>query len=233
MNDDGNPLGHDFGAAVGLRDAAAGPSALAGVVIGVVTKNQDPDGLGRVKVRFPWLSGDNESRWARVATPMAGQELGLYLLPEVGDEVLVAFAHGRPDLPYVLGSLWNGKARPPAGNDDGENAVRLLRTRNFEIVLDEQNKTVRVSDRDRDGDGPGRNALTLDAGARKITVACTGDVVIAAEGKLTLKGQQGVLLESGADAEVKAGANLQLAGAATAELKGTVTNVKGNPINLN
>ena len=80
-----------------------------GVVVGIVTNNQDPDNMHRVKVRFPWLNQDHESNWARVATSMAGNGRGAYFLPEVDDEVLVAFEHGLIDQPYVIGSLWNGK----------------------------------------------------------------------------------------------------------------------------
>src|SRR5437868_3604561 len=97
---------------------------ISGVVVGVVTNNQgDPDGLGRVKVKFPWLSNEEESFWARVAAPMAGKERGFYFLPEVEDEVLVAFEQGDVRFPYVVGSLWNGKDAPPAKNDDGKNNV--------------------------------------------------------------------------------------------------------------
>ena len=59
-----------------------------GVVVGVVTNNEDPDDMGRVKVKLPWLSDKEESNWARIATPMAGKERGVYFLPEVDDEVL-------------------------------------------------------------------------------------------------------------------------------------------------
>ena len=80
-----------------------------GVVVGIVTNNQDPENMHRVKVRFPWLSNDVESNWARVAAPMAGKGRGAYFLPEVDDEVLVAFEHGQVDHPFVVGCLWNGK----------------------------------------------------------------------------------------------------------------------------
>ena len=83
-----------------------------GVVTGVVTNNKDPDKLGRVKVRFPWLSDTDESWWARVASPMAGKDRGVFFLPEVDDEVLVAFEHGDPRFPYVIGALWNGSTPP-------------------------------------------------------------------------------------------------------------------------
>src|SRR3972149_536693 len=86
---------------------------ISGVVPGIVTNNQDPDGLGRVKIKFPWLSDDNETDWVRIATLMAGGQRGGFFLPEVGDEVLVAFEHGDINHPYVIGALWNGVDKPP------------------------------------------------------------------------------------------------------------------------
>lgn len=83
------------------------------IVVGIVTANDDPDKLGRVKVRFPWLSDSDESHWARIASHMAGKDRGFYNLPEIDDEVLVAFEHGDLRFPYVIGMLWNGKDKPP------------------------------------------------------------------------------------------------------------------------
>ena len=116
-----------------MSEKAADPR-LFGLVVGVVTNNQDPDGLGRVKVRFPWLSDDEESHWARIAVPMGGKERGTYFLPEVDDEVLVAFEHGSPSFPYVLGALWNGKDVPPTTNDDGKNNLRLIKSRSGHVI---------------------------------------------------------------------------------------------------
>src|ERR1700750_2275998 len=87
--------------------AEARSGRIYGVVVAVVTNNQDPDGFGRVKVKFPWLSDVDESSWARIAAPMAGKARGIYFLPEVDDEVLVIFEHGDVRSPYVLGALWN------------------------------------------------------------------------------------------------------------------------------
>jgi uncharacterized protein involved in type VI secretion and phage assembly len=84
-----------------------------GVAIAIVTQNRDPDGLGRVKVRFPWYENSNESYWARIAVPMAGKKQGTYFLPERDQEVLVAFEREDVRFPYVIGALWNAKARPP------------------------------------------------------------------------------------------------------------------------
>ena len=96
-----------------------------GMVIGIVTNNQDPDKLGRVKVRFPWLSDEDESQWARMLTPMAGDNRGMYFIPEVDDEVLVAFEQGDMRFPYILGALWNGEDKPPDGVDENIKSPRI------------------------------------------------------------------------------------------------------------
>jgi uncharacterized protein involved in type VI secretion and phage assembly len=117
---------------------AAHDGRVFGVVVGVVTNNQDPDKLGRVKVRFPWLSQDDESYWARIAVLMAGNNRGAWFLPEVDDEVLVAFEHGDVRMPYVLGALWNGVDAPPRDNSDGKNNQRVIRSRSgHELVFND------------------------------------------------------------------------------------------------
>jgi uncharacterized protein involved in type VI secretion and phage assembly len=83
-----------------------------GVVIGIVTNNQDPEELNRVKVKFPWLSEDDESYWARICISVTEAKQNNYQLPDVGSEVLVAFEHGNVRFPYILGVLL-----PPAGKE--------------------------------------------------------------------------------------------------------------------
>lgn len=97
-----------------------------GVVVGTVIDVKDPEGMGRVKLRFPWLSEDAESNWARVATLMAGRERGSWFMPELEDEVLVAFERGDTDYPYIVGYLWNGQDKPPQTDPH----IRLLRSVN-------------------------------------------------------------------------------------------------------
>lgn len=101
-------------------------SKIYGVVVGTVKSVKDPAHLGRVQVFFPWLGEKNESQWARVATLMAGPDRGSWFMPELDDEVLVAFEHGNVEYPYIVGYLWNGQDKPPI--DDPK--VRLLRTVN-------------------------------------------------------------------------------------------------------
>ena len=106
-----------------------------GVAVALVTQNKDDDGLCRVKVSYPWHDKPRESYWARLATPMAGKERGLVMIPEVGDEVLVAFEREDLRFPYVLGALWNGKDKPPLANSDGKNDKRTLKSRKKHYLL--------------------------------------------------------------------------------------------------
>ncbi|MEU6018211.1 VgrG-related protein [Streptomyces sp. NPDC047515] len=102
----------------GSGAGAGGGARCAGLVNGTVTDTQDPDGSGRVKVRFPWLSDEYASDWARTAQS-GGTSGGEAFIPEVGDEVLVGFEHGHLDRPYVLAGLYNGKDRPSRGSGGG------------------------------------------------------------------------------------------------------------------
>src|SRR5262245_66687886 len=97
------------------EDEEAG--CIKGVAIGIVTNNKDEKGLGRVKVRFPWRENAQESYWARIATLMAGNERGRFFLPQVNDEVLVAFESEDVRLPLAGRVLWNREAtaaEPPS-----------------------------------------------------------------------------------------------------------------------
>src|ERR1700681_1734571 len=116
MDELGGPFALDENVYALLQQAwalAKGSDAnLYGVEIALVTNVKDPEKQGRVKVCFPRLPGKPESDWARVAQPAAGPGRGFYWLPEVNDEVLVAFERGQANLPYVIGALWNGKDQP-------------------------------------------------------------------------------------------------------------------------
>jgi uncharacterized protein involved in type VI secretion and phage assembly len=137
------------------RPAAAPhhPERVYGAVVGVVSSIDDPDGQGRVKVRFPWLKDDVESRWARLVSFMAGTERGAVFRPEVGDEVLVVFEQGDMRFPYILGGLWNGKdAMPSERGQDGGNDIRLIKSRSgHTIVFDDTSGDEKVTVTDKNG----------------------------------------------------------------------------------
>jgi uncharacterized protein involved in type VI secretion and phage assembly len=193
-----------------------------GLVVGIVTNNQDPDKLGRVKVKYPWLSDDEESHWARLSVPMAGAARGTYFLPEVDDEVLVGFEHGDLRFPYVLGALWNGKDAPPADNADGKNNVRIIQSRSGHIIKlnDEDGKeSIEIVDK------TGKNSIILDAAKNTLTITSDKDITLSAtKGTIKLDAQK-VEIKSSADAKVEAGAGLDVKASATLTIKGATVNI--------
>jgi len=110
-----------------------------------VTNNKDEEGLGRVKVTFAWLAENDESNWARIATMMAGNDRGSYFLPEVGDEVLIAFEQGSiSTFLHVIGSLWNGKDKVHETNSDGKNNLRVIKSRSGHKIIFDDTKGTRA-----------------------------------------------------------------------------------------
>ncbi|MBO0348273.1 VgrG-related protein [Phormidium pseudopriestleyi FRX01] len=103
------------------------------MMVGVVSNNNDPDGLGRVRVKFPTLTEEHESNWARVVAIGGGPDRGFDCLPEINDEVLVAFEHGDIHRPYIIGGVWNGKDKPPEkvaeSVANGKVRLRTIKTR--------------------------------------------------------------------------------------------------------
>jgi uncharacterized protein involved in type VI secretion and phage assembly len=194
-----------------------------GVAIGIVTNNKDEKGLGRVKVRFPWRENDQESYWARIATLMAGKERGSFFLPEVNDEVLVAFEKQDVRFPFVLGVLWNGQDKPPETNSDGKNNIRKITSRSgHEIIFNDnhEQKKERIEIHTKAGhrivlddaagaekieikDKTGSNSIVIDSTKNSMALESTLD--------LTIKSQK-ISIEAGAALTLKAGATLTVQG---------------------
>lgn len=193
-----------------------------GVVIGLVTNNRDPEKLGRVKVRFPWLSETDESDWARITTPMGGKTGGFYCLPEVDDEVLVVFEQGDPRYPYILGGLWNRQDKPPETNENGENEHRVIRSRSgHEIRFNDTQQEEKIIIVDQSG----KNKLTLDTTENTITITSEKDITLSApKGTIKLSAQT-LALESTQQTTVQTKTGLDLTANAIMNLKGAVINL--------
>jgi uncharacterized protein involved in type VI secretion and phage assembly len=191
------------------REMEAG--GLTGVVVGLVSNNEDPDGMARVKLTFPWLTDTEESDWARVISFMAGGERGGYFLPEVGDEVLVAFEHGDINRAYVIGSLWNGVDKPPAANDGGKNNIRRIKSRSGHVItLDDTDGGEKIEIKDKSE----KNSITWDTANNTITIASDKDIALnAPKGKITLEAKE-ISVKSSAETTIEAAGNMTLKGTA-------------------
>lgn len=143
---------------------------MTGVLTGKVENNIDDKAMGRVQVSFPQLSDFNISNWARIATPMAGPNAGIYFLPDIGDEVLVTFEQGDVNKPVVLGGLWNGLTRPPDVNL-GPNPKKIIKLKKgMQIVFDET------------------QGLTIENGiGSSIQMDLKGDITIQAANNVNIK----------------------------------------------
>ena len=193
-----------------------------GVVVGIVTSNQDEEGLGRVKVEFPWLSKKDESKWARVVTPMTGDKKGIYFLPEVNDEVLVVFGQGDMRCPYVIGGLWNGQDKPPTNNKDGKNNLRIIKSRSGHQILlnDEQGKeTIEISDK------TAKNRIVFDTANNNITISADADITLSAsKGTIKLDAQK-IEINSTQDTTVDSGSGMNIQATKTMNLQGQTINL--------
>ena len=207
------------------------------VVVGIVTNNKDPEGLGRVRVRYPMLGVGHEGWWARVVAPSAGTRRGLLMVPQVNDEVLIAFEHGDDQRPYVIGSVWSATKKPQElVHQDGSFALRsdkqlLLESAEAMTLTGDKDFAVtvggnaKVTTRERKGDGPGN--VTIDAkadatmksgGNAKVDAGTSANVIAAAEVKikagtqLTIEGG-GAISIKGATVEINASTMMKLSGA--------------------
>ena len=246
-----------YGVAAG---ATSGLGRMSGVLTATVSDIKDPQGRGRVKLAFPVLSDRYVSGWARTVQPGAGASRGAVVLPEVGDEVLVAFGLGSVQEPYVLGGLYNGVDKPApgfadhVGSTDGRVQRRAFCSRTGMVVeMVEKPQEEKLT-------------LSTSGGKQRITLVQKSDaaIEIIAEGPVTVTGKKDVAVSSttgdvtvkgkkitiqattdlqliGANVAVKAtaaagleGATVKVAGSAAAELSGgATTTVKGGIVRIN
>lgn len=211
---------------MGVTDFSGRPKSglMAHPVIGIVVDNVDPEGQGKIKVRFPTLHDQAESAWIRQITPMAGKERGLYALPEHEDEVLVVFLNGDASRGVIIGSLWNGIDVPPTEAKDGlpgpaktdtgatwstdtftegsttleKNDRRLWKSRSGHLfVFDDTEgaETVQIWDKDHN------LALVFDSKEQRILLTNT-------QGDLHIRTKQTLFLEAGKDIKWRSGENI-------------------------
>lgn len=193
-----------------------------GVVTAVVTDIQDPDKVGRVKVQYEWLGDKMVSFWARVARPSAGKDYGHFWLPDVNEEVLIAFEHGDVNFPVVIGSLWSKKNLLPAAFSDKQESGQFkvhgfvspaghkilmydqddpsgisLQTedQNLFIVLDQAEKSIEIKLAD------GKEIRIVSKGDLKLSA--DGDIAIDSKKKVSIKAQSGIDITASGNTTIK------------------------------
>jgi uncharacterized protein involved in type VI secretion and phage assembly len=229
-----------------------------GLVVGVVTNIQDPENLGRVKVKLTVRDDDNnESAWARVLAPFAGSKMGAYFLPDVDDEVVVAFLGGQLEKPIVIGAVWNKSSKPPVGHDEGKNKTKVIKTKTGheltffdddegsvelktaagqKVTMDDKAKKLIVSD------SSGGNTVSILEKSGTIQIKADSKIEIKAgsasliidgkAGKISMQGNN--INAKGVQIEMKADATLSLKSDGMLEAKSSgITQVKGNPVSIN
>ena len=189
----------------GIQDTPAAGllPPISGLQIGVVDKfEEDPDKEFRAKVILPAIDEKNGAVWARLASPDAGRGRGYFFRPEPGDEVVVAFLNNDPRQPVILGAMFGSKNSPPQelanlseknvhkaivtksgttiGFADNEKASVFIQTAdNNKILLDDQERTVKLSDQHG-------NSITMDQGG--IVISSARDITIRASGSVDIEG---------------------------------------------
>lgn len=187
-----NSAAHTLLGAVGADRGSHVPDFGSQLVLGLVTNNQDPDGMGRVRVKYPALSAQEEGTWARIAGPSSGNGRGLLMMPVVGEEVLVGFEHGDTTRPYVLGSLFNGQDKPGDDLVHGQDG-------SFAVLSDKEIWSHSKGDYTIKTDGK----LDVEA-SQGATVKSDQDVEVDGQ-NITIKGQAQVNVEGQASVTIKCG----------------------------
>ena len=221
-----------------------------GVVVGVVTNNKDPDNKGRIKVKIPILTEEVESDWIRIATLMAGKERGSLIIPEVNDEVLLAFHMGDISKPFVIGCLWNDKEKPPAGKDDknnvrkfvsrsgheltfndkqGDESVSIVTKKGLKLELIDKQDTIKLQDKAGTHGvtikGGNSGEIEIKTGSTKVTINSKGEATVESMSKLTLKSTE---------VAIEATAKLTIKGNASVDIQSNgILNIKGSMVKIN
>jgi uncharacterized protein involved in type VI secretion and phage assembly len=225
----------------GLVDLVGSPashSALdvmpSGVTIGIVTNTKDEAAKhGHVKVKLPYLGTDGqgsdiESTWARLATIGAGNQRGVMFMPEVNDEVLVAFEHGDTRSPFVVGSLWNGVDSPPLGDGLIDGSTGAVRRRGFVSRLGHRMVFL-------DDDAKSGIALLVADDSLKLSLNASDTTIkVSSDGSVEISGSRSVQITSDGSISIHAGQSLELKGDAGVKIDGgPQVDIDGSVIQLN
>lgn len=195
-----------------------------GVAVGIVTDNEDPEQLGRVKVTFRWMSEDNETDWIRIATLSSGPDRGSMFIPEIEDEVLVAFERGDVNRPFVIGSIWNDEGKPPG--PETQNTLKKLKTRSgHQVIFSDKESQEKIEINSKSG-----HKIILDdsSGSEKITIKDKTEnnfiEIDSIQNSITISAQLKILIKA-TDIEISADATMTLKAGGMMTLQGGIIKI--------
>lgn len=180
---------------------AADRPRLYGVYPALVTDVQDPDNQGRVQIKLPFVEesdGGSALAWARLATMMAGADRGTWFIPEVDDEVLVAFTAGDPRRPVVIGALWNGVDAPPETMDSANNVRSVTSRSGHKLTFDDTAGAEKVELKTNGGhtftldDAAGGTVTLTHSNGATIKIDAAGNIEITANVKVKINAPAGL-----------------------------------------
>jgi phage protein D len=227
---------------LGLTRAPERPGWQRRIAVGIVTDKSDPEALGRVRVRYPSLGEAHEGWWARVLAPGSGAGRGFFSLPQVGDEVLVAFEHEGDQHPYVLGSVFNGPGAPGAVvQPDGAFTLATPQHIMIEAAKKAEITTAETFTVTSSGTAKLTTKPSQDGDAQEpASGGPPGDIQLDAKGALSLSGDGATSISAGTSATLSAKAGLTLSGGqqlqigadGTVEITGATISIKASQIIL-
>ena len=206
-----------------------------GVVPAIVVNIQDPENKGRVELKYPWMDDNLKSDWARVATIGAGNGRGLLWMPEVNDEVLVAFEQGDFNRPYVIGTLWNGKDKPPeswsSAVSNNKSEVRMLKSREGHIIKmvdGPSDKYIEIVDSAQG------TTIKIDANSKQLSIESKDQISIKTNTSMKVETTSNVEIKASANVEITANGNVKISGTGNVEVtaNGQLT-LRGSMVNIN
>lgn len=160
--------------------------SIPGVVVGIVTNVEDPESMGRIKVTYPWLSGEPESAWCRLVSPMAGDKRGLLTLPEVGDEAVIAFNMGNFEQPYIVGFTWNKDTELPL-DEVSQRGIQTLAENKIVLNDTEGEEGIEISDSHGNSIVMNKDGISITSEG-EISITTSGNILIEAGSDLTAVG---------------------------------------------
>ncbi|KGK30883.1 type VI secretion system Vgr family protein [Cellulophaga sp. E6(2014)] len=212
---------------------------------GVVLDNNDPDGLGRIKVQFGWQRRMGTSTpWIKMNTPYGGNGKGFYFIPELDEEVLVGFENNNPEKPYVLSAGFNSSAK--SGMADADNNLKTIRTRSgHTIELNDTDGEEKINIYDHEG-----SIITFDTQAKSLYITATeniefqaknikmiaeenidiqaqGNIATVAEGDITSQSQGATILQAEGDTTISSDASVTIQATTDASIIGQNVSAEG------